>query len=605
MAETFKSNDISVADILKDIHHGVTQLPDFQRGWVWDDERIKSLIASISNSYPVGALMFLEYSGSSVNFKYRSFTGVVTEYKPDILVLDGQQRLTSIFGAMYFRGAVPTRTDKNKAIKRFYYLDICECLNSTTDRIDAVISVPEDKIIRSNFGRSIDLDLSNSNMEFENHMFPLNIVHDSIAATMWMNEYQKYHNYDAAILARYAKFIAEILVPIQRYKVSVITLNKDTPKEAVCQVFENVNTGGVSLTVFELMTATFAADNFQLRKDWDRRYGFFIHKSALSVSNQDSAVLSAVSSTDFLTAITLLQRYYVKLHGGEAISCKKKDVLKLKLQDYQAYAEKLSVGFVQASNFLKEQRIFSVRDLPYTTQLIPLAVIFAILETQAQDSAVKEKISQWYWCGVFGEMYGSANESRYALDVGGIMDWIHGGTEPDTIQRAYFQATRLLTLQSRLSAAYKGIMALILKNGCLDFISGSPMDFTIFLDENTDIHHIFPKSYCMNANLDKRRWNSIVNKTPLFARTNRMIGGNAPSFYLERIERDGHVAKVQLDGFVSSHGIYVDDLRKDDFDAFFVKRAKFLLKIIGDAMGKSISNLGSDEVIAEFGSALV
>ncbi|WP_273127571.1 GmrSD restriction endonuclease domain-containing protein [Bacillus weihaiensis] len=605
MGSTFKSNDTPVSEILRSIEKGIIQLPDFQRGWVWDDNRIKALIASISNSYPVGALMFLEYSEEgNVRFKYRPFTGATAIHNPEVLVLDGQQRMTSIFNALFSRQAVLTRTDKNKEIKRFYYLDIERCLNSTTDRVDAIISVPEDKIVRSNFGRDIELDLSTRENECKNNMFPLNIVYDPIEAQMWMNEYQKYYNYDPVILAKYAQFFADILVPIQSYKVPVITLSKDTPKEAVCQVFENVNTGGVSLTVFELITATFAADNFELRKDWEKRYKKLIEKSALSVSNQKEAILSVVSSTDFLTAITLLHRYYVKVNGGEAISCKKKDVLKLSLSEYQLYADVLTEGFIQAASFLKEQRIFSARDLPYSTQLIPLAVIFSILKTRTQDSTIREKISTWYWCGVFGEMYGGANETRYANDVGGMIEWINGGNEPDTVQRAYFQPTRLLSLQTRLSAAYKGVMALILKEGCLDFISGSAMDFTVYLDENTDIHHIFPRAYCEAKQFNKTKWNSIVNKTPLFARTNRIIGGNAPSEYLMKIENSNHVARTNLDHYIKTHKIDVDDLRDDNFDEFFIKRAKSLMGLISEAMSKSISNLNGEDVVAGFGGPL-
>lgn len=63
----------------------------------------------------------------------------------------------------------------------------------------------------------------------------------------------------------------EIWLPFQQYKVPVIRLTKETPKEAVCQVFEAVNTGGVSLSVFELLTATFASDNFHLRDDWETK----------------------------------------------------------------------------------------------------------------------------------------------------------------------------------------------------------------------------------------------------------------------------------------------------------------------------------------------
>jgi len=190
---------------------------------------------------------------------------------------------------------------------------------------------------------------------------------------------------------QWIRFESEILHPMGNYKVPVITLSHQIPKEAVCQVFENVNTGGVSLTVFELITATFAADNFELRKDWDKRFETMTEKS--------KNLLSEVSSTDFLTAVTLLSRYHVKLSGGEAVSCKKKDVLNLSLQEYKKYADELTNSFIEASKFLQEQRIFSPRDLPYSTQLIPLSVLFAILKNKSFDGTIRDKISQWYWCG--------------------------------------------------------------------------------------------------------------------------------------------------------------------------------------------------------------
>lgn len=148
-------------------------------------------------------------------------------------------------------------------------------------------------------------------------------------------------------------------------------------------------------------------------------------------------------------------------------------------------------------------------------------------------TSVKDKIKKWYWCGVFGEMYGGANETRYVNDVVGVMDWIADNNKiPKTVQEAYFIPSRLLSLQSRQSAAYKGIMALVLKNHCKDFISGREMDFTVYNAESIDIHHIFPKDYCEKNNYPKSKWNSVVNKTPISYSTNREIGGVAPSKYL-------------------------------------------------------------------------
>ena len=120
-----KTNDRKITDLMAMIHSGKTQLPDFQRGWVWEDNRIKALIASITNGYPVGAAMFLEYGNENIRFKYRVIEGApLSNVVPSELILDGQQRLTSIYTALYGNEAVNTRTDKGQNIKRFYYIDM-------------------------------------------------------------------------------------------------------------------------------------------------------------------------------------------------------------------------------------------------------------------------------------------------------------------------------------------------------------------------------------------------------------------------------------------------------------------------------------------------
>ena len=129
-----KTNDRQITDLMKDVHEGKAQLPDFQRGWVWDDNRIKALIASITNNYPVGAAMFLEYGSNQLRFKYRTIEGApVSNTIPEELILDGQQRLTSIYSALYSDKPVETRTDKGKDIKRFYYIDIEKALRNGGD----------------------------------------------------------------------------------------------------------------------------------------------------------------------------------------------------------------------------------------------------------------------------------------------------------------------------------------------------------------------------------------------------------------------------------------------------------------------------------------
>lgn len=589
-----QTNDRQITDLMKAIDDGRAQLPDFQRGWVWDDGRIKALIASITSNFPVGAAMFLEYGNANIRFKYRTIEGSPAQNAvPSELILDGQQRLTSIYSSLFSNKPVHTRTDKGKDILRYYYIDIEKALDPSVDRVDAIISVPETKIVTSNFGRTVELDLSTQDKEFEQKMFPLNIILDYARIQNWQNNYYAYNNYDAIVIQEFTRFNSLLVIPTMQYKMPVISLGEETPKEAVCQVFENVNTGGVSLTVFELVTAIFAMDDFELRKDWEER----------QAANFTGDLLSIINATDFLTACTLLSTY----KKGGTVSCKKKDVLNLSLNEYKKYADRLTAGFVEAEKILQEERIFVRRNLPYSTQLIPLAVLCTLLAdgNKIKITTIKDKIKQWYWCGVFGELYGSANETRYVNDVVGVMDWIADGTKvPKTVQEAYFNPNRLLTLQSRQSAAYKGIMALILKNHCKDFISGRDMDFTVYKAENIDIHHVFPKDYCEKQNYPKAKWNSIVNKTPLTYSTNREIGGIAPSRYLGRIETKGQVTTPVLDSYLESHWLNVACCRNDDFDNFIINRAKMLLDAIESAMGKAVSGRDSEEVISAFGNTL-
>ena len=589
------SNNESISEILKSIDEGKTQLPDFQRGWVWEDNRIRALIASISNGYPIGAAMFLQTGGDDVHFKARLFEGVNpsrVSVEPERLVLDGQQRNTSIYRSMYCKNPVETVDFKKKPIKRFYYLDIPKCLDTLTDRVDAVISVSEYKMIKENIGRDIVLDLSTPEQEYKNHCFPLNIIFDSVATMKWQRQYTRYHNSDE-VDAQWDSFFDKIITPMMRYQIPVIQVGNDVPKEAVCQVFENVNQGGVSLTVFELVTATFAASNFELRKDWNLIWRELVHFKQFYYKKMQS-----VTGADFLTAITLLTSYENYLATGKAVSCKKRDVLRLSYEDYALYRDRMIKGFKDAAKFLTEQRVFSAIDLPYSSQLIPLSVAFAVDPNLWFNVANKEKLAQWYWCGVFGELYGGANETRYVNDIMGLMAWAEDDNAlPETVVRSNFHASRLQQLYTRNSAAYKGVMALVLKEQPRDFLNGSTMDFATFFEEATDIHHIFPESYCRKKGYDRALWNSVINKTPIYARTNRIIGGYAPSQYTSSLERNHGVAPEKLDLYLASHQIDVEAMRSDHFHTYFENRKQSLLDLIEKATGKVVS--GRNEALEE------
>lgn len=592
---SFRTAEPALKDVLDDIAKGSTQLPDFQRGWVWDDLHIKSLLASLSLSYPIGAVMFLEAGG--VPFKPRLFEGVDLKPAPTpkILVLDGQQRLTSMYLALRSGRPVKTRTEKGEEIHRVYFFDMAKCLDPHADREEAVVSVPESLKVTSDFGRQIDLDLSTSQLQHAKRLFPVSLMFDTEGFMRWKMEHTSHHQNSPEEMMFLMRFEQEIWLRFQQFKVPAIELTRDTPREAVCQVFEKVNTGGVTLTVFELMTATFAASDFNLRDDWDALC------QRLTAKHD---VLKAVDGTAFLTAVTLLASYSKHLAQKTSVSCKRADVLRLELVDFKKFKDRIEAGFKKAAELLAEEKIFDEKSLPYATQLIPLAAICAHLEDRVTQHGHKQKLLRWFWCGVFGELYGGANETRFGLDLPECVQWIDGGVEPRTVRDSSFAPIRLLSLQTRNSAAYKGLAAMLMKNGGRDFISGTPIDLNTYFNNAIDIHHIFPRVWCEARELPKAVWNSVVNKAPLAAGTNRFISGDAPSVYLGRIERKKQVAPVDLDRFLVSHLIPVAELRADAFDAFIRARASALLTLIEEATGKAVSGRESEETVKAFGGTL-
>ena len=597
MEKKFSSDELPLAQLLDRAARGELQLPDFQRGWVWDDDHIRSLLASISLSYPIGAIMTLVAGNPDVNFKARLLEGVTLAATPapEMLLLDGQQRLTSLFQALKSRAPVRTRDGRGNELQRHYYASIDACIDPVVDREEkGIVAVPADRIVRSDFGRKIDMDLSSRDREIAEEMFPLDIVLDSSDRRAWKRAYLRSGRGDQSDRwAKWERFEDAIIIPFEQYQVPAIDLARSTPKEAVCQVFEKVNTGGVTLTVFELLTATYAADDFELRKDWDERH----ERLAQHV------LLARVDATAFLQVVTLLATYdrrqsHLQAHPEDdkapAVSCKRREVLRLPLDEYRKWADVAGRGLLRAVPFLHTHHIFRYRDLPYATHLVPLGAIFGWMDDRAESYASRQRLGQWFWCGVLGEMYGGAAETRFANDLEDCIAWIEDrgdSSPPRTVQAAQFQAERLLTLRTRNSAAYKGLYALQMKQGARDFKTGQPIDIHAYMEDAIDIHHIFPRYWCDDSEhrIDWKIADCIVNKTALDAHTNRRIGGNAPSIYLSRIESGDRIEPHVLDGFLRSHDIDPGALRRDDFAQFFNQRFESLLRHAERAMGKPVN----------------
>lgn len=596
---TFDSTKTLLSTLLQRVCDGKLQLPDFQRGWVWDDEHIRSLMVSIARSFPIGAVMLLE-TGGETRFQMRPVEGV--DLRPNTaglveeLILDGQQRLTSLTQVLKLDRPVATRDAKRHELRVYYYFNIEKALEGPASLEDAIIAVDENRTQRSDFGRKIDLDLSTPEKELAAFHFPCNQILNSDNWEQMLSEKAPEK------LVRFMKFRRQVVEPFRSYQLPVISLKKETSKEAVCLVFEKVNTGGVSLSVFELVTATWAAEGFNLRDDWFGGRGNAGRHARLT----KRALLRDIQPTDFLQGVSLLHstdRRSQDLAAGRtgkevaAVTAKREHILELPLSAYQRWSEPLSKGFEQAERFLRNEGFHHPKFLPYRTQLTPLAVLLARLGERWLEPQIKAKLGRWFWSGVFGELYGGAVETRIALDVQQVPRWIDGPSapEPATVQAASFNPNRLDTLRSRTSAAYRGLYVLLQREGACDFFWKARMVDLDLDDVKLDIHHIFPKKWCETQAIPPRVYDAIVNKTAISYKANRMIGGRAPSQYLAQIQSNPQVQLKDpaMDEILRSHLIEPALLRSDSFQAFYAARKAALLNLVVRAMGKASSEPSS------------
>ena len=598
---TFDSTKAPLHGLLDNICDGKIQLPDFQRGWVWDDDHIRDLLVSIARSFPVGAIMLLE-TGGNVHFQTRPIEGLESSGAKDVfpekLILDGQQRLTTLTQAIAIKTPVNTQTSKGKKIQRYYYFDIRHALEAPYDLENAMVAVDENRQVRTNFGRDVALDLSTRELECKQLHFPCNQIMNS---DYWE---ETLHKVAPEQFSTYMNFRKEVLNSFRNYHLPVILLQKETTKEAVCLVFEKVNTGGVQLSVFELVTASYAAEGYNLRDDW---FGSKL-RNVESRRNQitKDQLLSDIEATDFLQVLTLIYTHQRKLGDIEEgksgkkvrpVSAKRSDVLELPLKIWNDWAVRVEQGFKLVGKFLRKESFYAQREVPYRTQLVPLAAVLTELGERWLEPRIYDKISRWFWCGVLGEMYGGAVETRIANDYEELLNWFEVDEDlPRTVQDATFQPDRFYTLRSRLSAAYKGINVLVLREGAQDWFWKAGIQELDINEVSLDIHHIFPRNWCNSNRKSSKIFDCILNKTPLSYKANRKISGDAPSLYLHRIQKEKQVGlnDEEMDKLLASHAISPILMRSDDFEKFIADRSERLGQLIAKAMGKQVSRIPDD-----------
>jgi hypothetical protein len=580
----FDNTKESLCDLLEDIHTGKVQLPDLQRSFTWCNEQIVKLIASISQSFPIGAILTIKgNNNSSFIFKPRLLEGVRLNSIPipNSLILDGQQRLTSAYMCLRSGTAVQIRDRQTHRFQeRWYYIDIPAALNPEVDRVDAIISLPRSQMKRTNHRK---IDCTTAEKEYEQLLFPVCAIFNYV---QWREGFQQYWKYDPEKLALARQFELEIVKKFEHYQLPIIQLRPELSKVAVCQVFEDMHEMPTPMTFFDLVTACFAAEDFSLRE----------HFAGVSQKLSRFGVLQGVRNTDWLSTVTLVATYHRRERFAQdnisviqlpTVGCGRQNILDLELADYQQFAPMTLAGFEQSAKFLHGLGFVHPEDIAYPSQLLALASVLAIVGLP--NDLGRTQLERWWWSCAFGEVYNNWQNKRTANDTIEIPRWLAGGAIPSNIDSVHFNRDRLFQVTRRQGAIYKTLNALLRKQGAIDFLSGEIIRDVKVFDGEIESHHVFPEAWCKQQGIPAARYNCLLNRTPLKKDTNRFIGSQPPSVYLARLVDEQGISKQRLNEILRSHHIEPKTLWSDDFEAFLDSRMEDLSLLIEEMMGLKLS----------------
>ncbi len=591
----FTAKPEPLSDLLGGIDKHKIALPNFQRPWIWEPEMVRDLIVSVAYRYPAGSLLSMPVLTESFALRQFEGSGEHLKAKPNLMILDGQQRLTSLYQALFSEKGV-------KFNKRtyYFYLDVAMLMSDPDGSIDvgdpffeqALFYIMEDKKGRKIRYQGLTplYDITNLEGELAAGTLPLRYTFDTNSNLAdWKKAYLvNLSNKDMDVYLELDKLWDTLVRPwldrIRTYPFPMVELRPDLPLGAICHIFEKVNSTGVPLDVFDLCTAILWAQGFELNEEWKRTS----HKLAEKVAMQP------LHGTYFLQSLSILDTYDRKKRDPEsriAVACRKQDLMDMDAETVQKWWDTLVAGYKAAGVFMTDEGIIAQQILPYVTLIVPLSAILSYLQWSKGTSDMNSawpKIANWYWCSVFSQRYSSMTETNSAKDFEEVIKWVEGGEPPDVVKSFNFRSDSLQEIQSIRNAIYRGILCLLAKQGARDFGGGGKLTTALYYDLRMDHHHIFPTKYLKEANINDERANTIVNKTLIGASVNRSISGVAPSEYVNKW-RDKLGANL-FDEILQTHGIDPELLSSDSWSKYVANRRENLRQLIINVCGGNVQS---------------
>jgi hypothetical protein len=569
--ETFRTDPISLPHMLSSIHERQLALPDFQRDFVWDARATEELIESICRSFPAGTLLFMPWRDDV--FTPRAVQGApdLNGSNPNQLILDGQQRLSSLYQACYGAG-------------EYRYFAALQPLLGDGGIEDAIFYRRKNRCKR----------IEEIGTQAEELVLPLaKLFSPGHSFHAWLDQICQVRDEDpeqqTELRGSLRKAYESYIKPLEEYRFPVVELSSQTKLEAICSIFETLNRTGIKLSVFDLLAARFYAKGLDLRRQW-----------------QDTTQLTPIIEEFGIDRYYLLQSIALRAKG----SVKRGDVLDLTVDEMTEHWHSVVEGYRAALEMLRDEcGVRAGKWLPYGYLLVPLAALWAdLIETGGPSSALNRvRFKQWFWCSGFSAAYDRAANTQADRDYLELRRWAESGQEPTTVSGFAFDRSRLREITPKQQSVYKALMALVISNGARDFHHGQELTAASIAAQNVDDHHIFPRAFLNPTDQDRayptQLVDCILNRTLIDTDTNQRIGKRPPGQYLGELaaqldQADSSAFEQVLDSHLLPSGVH-SPLLAADFPAFLDWREDRIAERMASLTGKPISDLSAEEESAD------
>ena len=543
-------------------------VPHFQRYFDWNKKNIKELIESVFYDYYIGSFLLWE-TKRSPELGITPINGVEKnseDLNPTEIILDGQQRIT----ALYYAIKAPNNVKINGVSNKVYFYINFRNFMLNEEKTDVVEIHPQNLSKEETFKRIL---------------FPLYELENYSDWVYGFEEFLETNKFPNDDIRKIRRVIESKLRHFwSGFEIPYISLPEQFKLTQVTDIFENINTKGKLLNVFDLLIARLYKYDIELKRIWDN-------------TGSEYKIINRYFEEGRIEKIPIYILQSISLCYSKTSTCKRSDILNIYSQIYGENSERvfiedweelsyyLGLALEKLENMRDGFGVRSEKDLPFAPMIPVLAALLKVIDDKENKANCYKKIKKWYWSAIFTTAYSSAADTQMTNDFREVKTWFENDDKipkvVSTLERELYN-TNFHDIQSTSNAKYKGVLSLIALAGAKDFNT----ELTLENSKENDKYHIFPKAM---PNVPNKFINSILNITWMSDGTNREIKGcMKPSAYIKDfIVRKYNNEELRFKQILETH--FIDDvafgfLKNNEFEKFINQREQLLKNKIIDIL---------------------